>query len=342
MSVFEFRGFRTSLETEWVVANNSRVRNFRELLVDRGGLNANEARTLVERLINGGFDLFGEDYAGSMNADIQAIVRLRSDLRGRFQAVLELPPGHAQLPANLEPGVLGPLLGELETHLENVSGRSPTRAAADARRMSMDDFLRTFEGDESAARPGEPALTEAPLEGEGALLDDPLSRTGDPRVVAMVNERAAHLQGLLRRNGANWQVEVQPAAMRGREAGVAQGRGLSGLDPTFAGNGYEVVITTPWGERLEADGLRFIDDQHFEVLEWKNLNDNPYFSYLDRPEGFDKLKADVGKDARFFQELNALGCQGFVWMTNSAEISRAFEQAAAETHTRGVTFLGPE
>ena len=323
------------------MANNSRVRNFRDLLIDRGGLDANQARGVVERLISGAFDFFGTDYVDGMNADVEAIVRLRGDLRKRFEAVLNLPPGPTALPPDLQPSALAPVLGELESHLENITGRTPTRAAADARRMSMDDFAHLVEGDEAGPHPGEPPPTDTPLETEGHVPDDPLARASDPRVRALVDQRAADLQQLLRRNGQNWEVQAQPAARRGNAA-VGQTRGLSQSDPVFAGNGYEVAITTPWGERLEADGVRFIDNQHFEILEWKNRDDNPYFNYLDRPEGFDKLKLDMARDARFLEEMRALGCEGFVWMTNSSEVTPFFDQAAADMHTRGITFLGPE
>jgi hypothetical protein len=139
------------------------------------------------------------------------------------------------------------------------------------------------------------------------------------------------------------------------------------------------VIRPPWagteGLRLEADGIRFVGSDGFEVLEWKGLDNEPLFTKIDSPEAlqaaaeartrgqtsppgltyidepgrlagepqnYEKLRADMNRDSQYFQELRGLGCRGMVWMTNSPGMARAFEQVMAELHLEGIVPMGPQ
>jgi hypothetical protein len=364
MTRFTFEGLRTSLEPEWVVAHDARLSRFRDKLV-AGGVDPVRAQGLVEGLVVGAFSTFGGEYLEGMRADVDAIVRIRRELQGRYNRVLKLPVGSSALPKNLQPEALARIESQLETHLENIDGHTPTRAASDARPITIEEAIARYEGDDASGTPlGNEPPTDFPDEGEGTPQDEPIDRAGDPSVVAHVQQRAlAFERALNRRAGihprarARWRVEVR--RVPARPWGVAQTRELARLDPDFAGNGYELLLTPPGaaGARLPRanpraplepvlgdyqfapDGVRLIGDDHFEFLEWKHREDNPYFNFLDRPENFEKLKADMRKDLRNLDELRQVGCVGFVWGTDSADIYHAFVRAADEMGLRGITFL---
>jgi hypothetical protein len=360
---FTFEGLRTSLEPAWVVARDPHLTALRERFVS-GGIDEPRAQRLVENLVVGAFAMFGHEYLGEMHGELDAVVKIRGELRARFDRALRLPPTGA-LPAELQPGALGPLQAELEMHLARLDGRSPTRAAADALPLSIEDALARYEGDDATgAALGDAPPTGIPDEGEGTPRDEPMTRASDPGAGLAVRSRAAEIERSFNRRAgiapdarARWRVEV--ARVPDRAWGVAQTRGLSGLDPTFAGNGYELRITPPEAAgatfpkpnprapleptlrdyQFQPDGVHFVDGDRFEFLEWKHREDNPYFNYLDTPEGFERLKADMRKDLRNLEQLRGVGCVGFVWGTDSADVYDAFVRAAAEMHLDGITFM---
>jgi hypothetical protein len=117
----------------WIGGNLDLVK-FRERLalveVEGQPLGRQRAQSLVERLLVGALDNFGNDYLKAMGEHLDAIVRIRGELKTRFDAVL----GHfkagrpaSKLPKRLlDVGELTRIFNELDQHVEAINGRSPS------------------------------------------------------------------------------------------------------------------------------------------------------------------------------------------------------------------------
>jgi hypothetical protein len=359
MMEFTWRGFRGSIEPHWVV-EHSRLKTFRRLLMDRGGLNPHDAQALCEDLVVAAYGIAGNEYVEGLRGRCEAFADAWDQVRARYaEALYTLSPSSRKLPPNLEPAALRPLLDELQAHLEFLTGRDPVRFASDGRPLTAEEVLSGVEHE--------------------LFTDDPIRRSGDPRVFNTVDQEAARLQQRLQRGGQEWIVELQRAAKPRSKASVkrsalAQARGLAEMDPIFAANGFEAAIIPPGGDRngprLTADGIHWLDADSWQVLEWKMLRDDPRFSvleeqaratpgdppqfgeapeaaaggltYIDLPEGFESLRFDMHRDAQYFERLKSLGCKGFVWMTDNPGMARAFERVKAELELAGIILIGPE
>ncbi len=333
MNDFTFAGLRTTLDSTRIVEGSTRLKAFRSRLVARG-VDEVRAQSLVERLVLGAWGTFGDEYVAQMDGAIGRITRAQRELRSRLDRILKLRPGEAT-PPELSARELARLQFELEQGLTEVTGRSPTRAAEGARAIT-DDEVREYT---SGLEPPEyaPRNTVEEPDDELSRQDDPLRRGADIDARGRATARAAALQ---QRLGDGWTVVLD------RARNIEQARGLAALDPDFAANGFEIVITSPDGTHFHPDGVHFIGDPDqggsFEFLEWKGLTDDPNaFNYTSGETAFRELKDDIEADVARAPRFARAGCIGFVWVTDSVKMFAAFQEAAADIHTRGVTFLGP-
>ncbi|HEX7245268.1 MAG TPA: hypothetical protein VF245_06875 [Solirubrobacterales bacterium] len=189
MTPVRFLGELAEVDVAAWVADDARLLRFRERLarveVEGGPLGRPRAQTLVERLLVGALDDFGNRYMRTMGEHLEAIVRIRGELARRFEAVL----GHfgagrrpSRLPRRLlDVGELTRLFDELDRRLEAIDGRTGSRA--------IEDFYR-HRNPEARAATATDALAHALGESWESRMGRVEEAAGEP-LPASAGERSA-------------------------------------------------------------------------------------------------------------------------------------------------------
>jgi len=146
----------------WLAADERllKLRNrLAEIKVEGESLGQRRAQTLVERLIVGALDDYGNKYMRAMGEHLEAIVRIRRELSQRLASVFQhFQKGRvpSKLPKTLvDVAELTRLFDELDQHLDAISDKDGTKA--------LEDF---YHGRHPDARPRKPTDALAHATGE--------------------------------------------------------------------------------------------------------------------------------------------------------------------------------
>jgi hypothetical protein len=319
--------------------NADGVSRFRELLVERGGMDPAEARGLVSELIGYMCEDLGSLIGDALRGDLEALIDLRSEVTSRYRETLELFGGGrgaaGELPERLRPEALRSLFDQIESRLEGIE--SPEELINGVPQDSpllagFEDVLpRPGEGESPVVdRTSEPGsvLDETPVprewfpsnyEQQRVELDyyrEALRDLEDPQQRARAEAAA---QAVASRYGfpPDWRVTIRRIPEYGYT--LEQILALAERDPTFAGEGYEVVIRVPEGTAWAPRGRTFAPDgvqmggRGFRFLEYKTSFAPEPAGFYNTEGGAQALLADMEMRARMSLEIP--GCDGWSYHT---------------------------
>jgi hypothetical protein len=317
----------------WTTADR-RVGDFVEYLVRRGEprMDRRRARQLADDVIAGRLVEVGENFMGhQVQPHLDGILRVRVELAKRYQAVLDHFGGRSgsvpiELPPELQPAAFRALFKELNQHLLGFEKAKTLTTEL----LDEPSILTDLEGLRDPApdlpRGEAPSRAEPSGRRRGEADEVQLARARHltrelgrqrrpPEVTeALVRFRAEYLPDL----PEGWQVGTRRVTRT--EAGSAQIAGLSELDPAFAANGYELMITPPGGvpgrDSFYPDGVaQFPRGGRFAFLEWKEpfgVEPSGYYATLG---GQIELFQTMVQRARVAAEIP--GCAG--WMYDAGQ-----------------------
>jgi hypothetical protein len=241
----------------WLAADERllKLRNrLAEIKVEGEKLGQRRAQTLVERLIVGALDDYGNKYMRAMGEHLEAIVRIRRELSQRLASVFR----HFQkgkVPSKLPKTVvdiaeLTRLFNELDQHLDAISGKDGTKALEDfyygrhpdARPRKPTDALAHATGEEWATEMGR-------VEEARAGEPEPEGFEPDPKLLEPVQE---DVPGYLKRGEGG---KAEAAVYRERRALEAQRfRGTEVLPSKAPEVQRARQVLREWSEHALPDG----------------------------------------------------------------------------------------
>lgn len=170
----------TIFETPEALENAPRLKAFQDHLVTRSGMTETEARGFIGTLVAAMVEKIGIEYAEGMRVHVEGVMSIRTQLRGKYNAVLEHFGKRGivrELPPELQPEVFRDLYNQLADHIEAI--KSPAEAVQAATNPAVADDLATAMREFDA--PGPPK--EPPGPPEEILTPDVAKTLGEPPLV---------------------------------------------------------------------------------------------------------------------------------------------------------------
>jgi hypothetical protein len=306
------------------------LKEFRRLLVAGNEMDAARARGLVVELLTAIVDNAERRYVEVLGTAVEDIAAIRSELRLKYDALLEFfDPAKGgkpvELPPELKPKEFETLFDRLADRLDTIRKASSFDDVVDAMDdpSRLEDFTAGLEG---AEEPPEVAPT---LE-----LDEPPQervRRGDPyrteRLRYMEAKRFQPEDLRLRRHveavaqiwgRRNLAPEYEVVGLyRSPQYGpyLTATEAFSDLDPTFTGRGYELTIrNNQTGVAFRPDGVASFRDGYAFYERKSPLGDQPSGFYATQ-DGKVALINKLIENAEIARDNAPNGCGGWVYET---------------------------
>jgi hypothetical protein len=334
------------------ILGDTRVSAFEAFLTADGEMSAAEARRFTQALLSAVLGEIGTRYVKGMEAHLNAIADLRSELRARYAEVLRRAEGGPikALPPELEPEAFRDLFNQLVDHMEAITG---PREFIDAmqRAIPLDDLQAMEEAmakepppgpptDLKLGRTGDSVFDPARTDAENAAALDALRELQNQGEDGMARLRAVRAAEQFRTRFLGRDYKVSVRLTQRTAPGRAQAHGLRSFDVDLAGSGYEMVIERN-GVEVSPDGLELLGDR-FRFLEWKEPMGPQSESYYNTEAGRAALEADMIRRARMASQIP--GCDGWYYEAElgvekpwlNAVFAETIERIGADPATRAL------
>jgi hypothetical protein len=330
MTVLEVEPEIRSTVGVWADAN-PRLVEFQRLLVRGGEMDAVRAKGLVVELLTAIVDNAEQRYVEVLGSAVEEITAIRSELRTKYQGLLDFfdprkPGKPVELPTELQPEAFESAFDRLQQKFD-VIRQASFEDAVDA----MDDPSR-LEAFQAELEPEETPEVKPTLELDEPPEDRPVRYRGEGERV----ERLAYME--------RQAVQPEDPALRRRVDAVARiwGRrnlsdnyevvgvyrspeygayrtateAFSALDPVFTGRGYELRIrNTRTGVEFRPDAVVDAVGGKYAFYERKSpLGDQPSGFYASQ-DGKVALVNKLIENAQIARDNAASGCAGWVYET---------------------------
>jgi hypothetical protein len=354
-----------------------RVRAFSEFLQERAQMEPVEAETFVKALLSSKLMEIAGGWADEVSGHVREIVRLRSELSGRYERVLDVfgkEPAPTELPPELTPESLKGLFNDLAEHVEAIrdfeawESDNPPEIVDTTPLEELvggaDDLAKLEQGADPTAEdpyrppdePPSPELWDKPPKGDEympqglhALSESERAELSyyrdvlqgrDPQGVRdVLNDAIDHFFGPGGRMElpGGWRVELIKSPEYG--ARIPQQATLGGVDPLFAANGYELRFTAPDGTQFQPDAVQFLGGDRYLFFEFKDpMRNSSPDAYRNNPELVDDLRDTMLERAYMSEALP--GCEGWQYRTSLPAMDALFSEIISDALLTNETLRG--
>jgi hypothetical protein len=303
------------------------ARRFVDDIVKHGEMSEPEARHFVETLITVSAEDIAHSWARALAPPLQRLLDTRRRMRETWQGWLEHVSAGRDLPPHLQPDAFGRLFDEMAAGFAELEGLTLRKYVDAMKETELVGDVHSW----AESRSGDPIVAES--RGRGGEPPGWVERRPPGHAEQTRVERLAYKEQLeefgenleLRRQVEQmalafgrdflpdgWKVHIRRVPRYGPDEAAIQG--LTGYDPIFAANGYELVITDAAGRKYNPDGVvQTPDGRGFAFAEWKEPYGDQPSGWYGSLEGRRKLEADLVERAKMSQQIP--GCGG--WMYNT-------------------------
>lgn len=341
------------------VFEDARAVRFRNYLANEGELGQAKAQRFLEALVSAAFLELGEGWAAALTGRLQRVLELRTQLRARYDAVIEHfgREGSAgrPLPPELQPEAFRGLFNDLSRELDGIrSFREHVDAMQEA---DLVGDIRAWDearskGPGEPFRPRDPRVPRPRLPGVAeqerverlyytSLKGLPPTEEGLAGFTRALDAADRWASANLPPSWAYWLEKVPEYG-----AHVPAQRALGELGSVISAEGYGLVLRSPEGTVYKPDGLVAFPRGGYLFAEWKEpLGGKPSGWYNSQP-GRAALVNDLLARARMSAELP--GCGGWIYDTGAVwldeligELVRAIRGERPLTELVDPQFLDP-